>query len=75
MQHIKPRCDCGTRGVGLGGEERRVLGTVYPSNAWILQAGGTFERMQCVCVTGTAGLAAPQESENASFSNLSARNY
>lgn len=29
----------------------------------------------CVCVTGTAGLAAPQESENASFSNLSARNY
>ena len=29
------------------------------------QAGDTFERMQCVCVTGTAGLSAPEVCKNA----------
>lgn len=34
------------------------------------RADGAFERMQCVCVcvTGTAGLSAPPESENAPLS-------
>lgn len=50
-----------------GEEEGRVLKAMYTSNAFIFfpQAGGTFERMQCVCVTGTAGLSAPEGCKNA----------
>lgn len=62
-QHIKPRCDCGTKAV-LAGEEGRGWGPrihqVHGFCWWNI-----WKDIVCVCVTGTAGLSAPQESENA----------
>lgn len=52
-----------------GEEEGRMLKTMYRSNAFFFsQAGDTFERMQCVCVTGTAGLSDPEVCKNAPLS-------
>lgn len=54
-----------------GEEEGRVLKTMYRSNAFIIffpKLVDRFERMQCVCVTGTAGLSAPEGCKNARLS-------
>lgn len=67
-----PRCGFGTKGVCvcvvLNGEEGRLLRTIYRSNVFFFQAGDPFERMQCVCVTGTAGFSAPAASQNVPLS-------
>lgn len=52
--------------VGLNGEEEgRVQKPIYRSNAFFSKLVDAFERKQCVCVAGTAGLSAPEVCENA----------
>lgn len=68
-----PRCDCGTKGVPvvLDGEEGRagdhgsIKCMASPELMGHLKGCSVCV---CVCVTGTAGLSAPQESENAPLS-------